>query len=87
MICPLILLEKHTSIRYALWGGVILRICHHCQSEMLEGFDVKVEGGGYGIKISKGTGRFAKRLEKPKVAVCPQCGEISLYLENLEDLR
>ena len=64
-----------------------MRICHRCQSEMLEGFDVKIEGSGYGIKISKGTGRFAKRLEKPKVAVCPQCGEVSLYLENLEDLR
>ena len=54
---------------------------------MLEGFDVKVEQAGYGIKISKGTGIFAKRLEKPKVAICPQCGEISLYLENLEKIR
>lgn len=64
-----------------------MRICHRCQIEMLEGFDVKVEQAGYGIKISKGTGIFAKRLEKPKVAICPQCGEISLYIENLDEMR
>ncbi|HAF17226.1 MAG: nucleic acid-binding protein [Thermacetogeniaceae bacterium] len=64
-----------------------MRICPQCQCEMLEGFDVKVEGAAYGIKISAGTGIFAKRLEKPKVAVCPQCGEISLYIEHVDQLR
>lgn len=63
-----------------------MRICRQCQSEMIEGFDVKVEGAGYGIKIAKGTGIFAKRIEKPKVAVCPKCGEISLYIENLGEI-
>lgn len=63
-----------------------MRICNQCQCEMIEGFDVKVEGGGYGIKISKGTGIFAKRIEKPKVAICPKCGEISLYLENIDQI-
>jgi len=63
-----------------------MRICRQCQSEMIEGFDVKVEGAGYGIKIAKGNGIFAKRIEKPKVAVCPKCGEISLYIENLGEI-
>lgn len=63
-----------------------MRICRQCQSEMIEGFDVKVEGAGYGIKIAKGTGIFAKRIEKPKVAVCPKCGEISLYIKNLGEI-
>lgn len=61
-----------------------MRICSQCQCEMLEGFDVKVEGAGYGIKISKGNGIFANRIEKPKVAICPKCGEISLYVENID---
>jgi len=61
-----------------------MRICRQCQCEMLEGFDVKVEGAGYGIKISKGTGIFANRIEKPKVAICPKCGEISLYVESID---
>jgi hypothetical protein len=53
---------------------------------MVEGFDVKVEGAGYGIKISKGTGIFASRIEKPKVAICPKCGEISMYIENIDKI-
>jgi hypothetical protein len=53
---------------------------------MVEGFDVKVEGAGYGIKIASGTGIFASRIEKPKVAICPKCGEISLYIENIDEI-
>lgn len=64
-----------------------MRICKQCQCEMVEGFDVKVEGAAYGIKISKGDGIFAKRLEKPKVAICPQCGEISLYIKDLTEIQ
>lgn len=63
-----------------------MRICYRCGIEMVEGFDVKVEGGAYGIKISNGTGIFAKRIEKPKVAICPNCGEISLYIENFSEI-
>lgn len=53
---------------------------------MIEGFDIKVEAGANGIKLSIGDGFFAPRFEKPKVAVCPQCGEVSLYIENLDKL-
>lgn len=63
-----------------------MRICRQCQCEMIEGFDVKVEGAGYGIKIATGTGIFANRIEKPKVAICPKCGEISLYIENVNKI-
>ncbi|NLY82634.1 MAG: nucleic acid-binding protein [Clostridiales bacterium] len=61
-----------------------MRICNQCKCEMIEDFDIKVEGGAYGIRLSKGNGIFAKRLEKPKVAICPKCGEVSLYIENLD---
>ncbi|HSP47526.1 MAG TPA: nucleic acid-binding protein [Clostridiaceae bacterium] len=63
-----------------------MRICPQCKSAMTEGFDIKSEGGYYGIKISRGTGVFAKRFEKPKVAICPRCGEISMYLEKLDQI-
>ncbi|MFW5649264.1 MAG: nucleic acid-binding protein [Candidatus Alkaliphilus sp. MAG34] len=63
-----------------------MRICKQCQEVMLEGFDIKIEWAGYGIKISDGTGMFAKRLEKPRVAICPKCGEISLYIENVDKM-
>lgn len=63
-----------------------MRICYRCSTEMLKGFDIKVEGGAYGIKVSKGTGPFAQRIGKPKVAICPKCGEISLFIENIKDI-
>lgn len=61
-----------------------MRICRQCKCEMIEGFDVKVEGAGYSIKIARDTGIFANRIEKPKVAICPKCGEISLYIANID---
>ena len=64
-----------------------MRKCYRCNIKMVEGFDLKVEGGAYGIKISDGTGIFAKRIEKPKVAICPKCGEISLYIENIDRIN
>lgn len=64
-----------------------MRICKQCQVDMVGGFDVKVEGGAYGIIISEGTGVFSKRLGKPKVAICPKCGEISLYVDNIDTRR
>lgn len=43
-----------------------MRVCKYYQCDMIDGFDIKVEGGGYSIKISKGDGIFAKRLENLK---------------------
>ena len=68
-------------------GVVEMRKCCQCQCDMTEGFDIKIDRGGYGIKITLNAGVFAKRIEKPKVAICPQCGEISLYIENLDDIK
>lgn len=63
-----------------------MRTCHSCNIDMIEGFDIKVEGGAYGIKIATGRKIFAHRLEKPKVAICPKCGEISLYIEDVDKI-
>ena len=63
-----------------------MRACHRCNKDMLEGFDIKVEGAGYGIKVSSGEGMFAKRIEKPKVAICPECGEVSIYVSNVGEV-
>lgn len=60
-----------------------MRVCTRCQSEMLEDFDVKVERGQYGIRITK-KGMFKKEIEKPRIAICPNCGEISMYISNPE---
>lgn len=64
-----------------------MRKCLRCGSEMVEGCDIKVDGAAYGIKIANGTGVFANRIDKPKVAICPACGEVSLYIENISSLQ
>lgn len=61
-----------------------MRACARCCIEMIEGFDIKVVGGAYGIKISRSKSIFSKRIAKPKVAICPQCGEVSLYIDNVK---
>lgn len=53
---------------------------------MIEDLDVKVDMQGYGIKITK-KGVFGDTVKKPKVAVCPQCGEISFYIGDLDKLK
>ena len=63
-----------------------MRKCIRCKTEMVENLDVKVDMQGYGIKITR-DGVFGDTVQKPKVAVCPNCGEISLYIENTSKLK
>ena len=63
-----------------------MRTCKQCDSEMVNGFDIKVDGASYGIKITKNSAIFAERIEKPKVAICPKCGGVSLYIEKLDKI-
>lgn len=65
-----------------------MRKCIRCGSEMIEECAIKVEGAGYGIVMSTDENKlFAKRIGKPKVAICPECGEVSIYIENVEKLK
>ncbi len=65
-----------------------MRNCIRCQAEMIEECDLKVEGAGYGLTISNNTNRiFADRIGKPSIAICPECGEISMYLKNTDKLK
>ena len=48
---------------------------------MIENLDVKVEGGAYGLKITK-QGLFKDNLGKVHVTACPKCGYLEFYLED-----
>ncbi|MEG1809546.1 MAG: nucleic acid-binding protein [Oscillospiraceae bacterium] len=65
-----------------------MRKCLRCGTDMLENCGIRVEGAGYGIVVATDADRlFSDRVGTPKVAVCPTCGELSLYLEHPELLQ
>lgn len=64
------------------------KICNQCQTEMIEDCNINVEGGMYGIKISKkGKGLFNKVSAKPKAAVCPNCGCLIFYIDEYKEFN
>ena len=63
-----------------------MRKCIHCEIEMIEDYDVKVEGAAYGLKITK-PGIFKDNLGKVHAAVCPECGYIEFYLGDTTKLK
>ena len=61
-----------------------MRKCNNCGSEMLLGFEARPDGAGYPLRIYRySDGITMKSIGKPKAAVCPKCGEVSIYLEDL----
>ena len=65
-----------------------MRKCIRCGAEMQENCDIKVQGAGYGIVLSANENKlFGGRMGKPKVAICPKYGEVSMYLADLYKLE
>lgn len=65
-----------------------MRNCLRCGAQMQEGCTVKVEGAGYGVVLSTQENKlFSGRIGKPRVAVCPACGEGSIYLDDVGKLK
>lgn len=62
------------------------RRCLRCNVEMIENFDIKVEGAGYGIKITK-QGLFKDNLGKVYCAICPECGYMETYIEDTSKVK
>lgn len=47
-----------------------MRVYIQCRYGMIKYFEVKVESGGYRLKIPKGTDVVTTSLVKPKAALC-----------------
>ena len=63
-----------------------MRRCLRCNCEMVEGCKIKVFASNAGIAITHPHKKFFARIGAPKAAICPSCGEISLYLDDREKL-
>ncbi len=64
-----------------------MRKCYRCGSEMVEDCGIRVKGTGYGIVLTDDENKWmGGRMGEPKVAICPECGEVSIYLEDVSKL-
>ena len=67
---------------------VIMRKCVRCNIAMIENCGIKVKGAAYGLVLTDDENKWwGGRMEQPKVAICPKCGEVSIYLENVDKLK
>ena len=64
-----------------------MRKCIRCGADMVENCAVRQSDNACGIVIMESDKLFAKTVGKPKAAVCPVCGEVTLYIENPEKIR
>lgn len=48
---------------------------------------LKVNGGGYGIVVDVDEKQKTTTIDDVKVAVCPECGQTEMYLEDLTKLK
>jgi len=64
-----------------------MRKCIRCGVEMVEGCGIRQSDNACGIVIMESDRLFARTIGKAKAAVCPECGEVSIYLENTEKLK
>ena len=64
-----------------------MRKCIRCGAEMVEGCGVRQSDTACGVVIMDSEKFFAKTVGKLKAAVCPECGEVSMYIENTDRLK
>lgn len=54
-----------------------MRICKQCKCQMDEGYKLKANTYGV-IRVERGI----PKADEIKVAICPTCGDVSMYLDK-----
>jgi len=63
-----------------------MRKCIRCNQNMLENLEINVSNGGYGIDIRE-KGLFKNSLGRIKCAVCPECGYLETYIDDVTKIK
>lgn len=63
-----------------------MRKCIRCNQEMIENLEINVSSGGYGIDIRE-KGLFKNSLGRIKCAVCPECGYLETYIDDITKIK
>ena len=64
-----------------------MRKCSRCETEMVEDLTYRLELGRYNSGWIAAEGIIRKNLGEPSVAVCPKCGYIEFYLDDLSEIE
>lgn len=67
-----------------------MRKCLRCDEVMIEGYTLKTVNltAVASVVLSKGDGIFSSNTKgKIKSAVCPKCGEISIFFDKLDEIN
>jgi len=67
-------------------SGGMMKKCLKCQSDMVEGLNI-LSTMGSELQLANRFPKGQMNKVKVKVYVCPQCGYIELYTEDLENLK
>lgn len=62
-----------------------MRKCLRCETEMQEGYALYDESFHGRVLLGKEKKLFPKMQGKLRCAVCPQCGHVELYVEELKE--
>ncbi len=64
-----------------------MRVCIRCGCVMRSGCGLRIKGTAWEVALTNDdTKLFGGRIE-PKVAICPNCGEVSIYVDDIEKVR
>ncbi|MBC5630785.1 hypothetical protein H8S20_18180 [Clostridium sp. NSJ-6] len=67
-----------------------MRKCLRCDEVMIEDYMLKTENltAVASVVLGKGGGIFSSNTKgKVKAAVCPRCGEISIFFDELDKIK
>ena len=66
-----------------------MRKCLRCDEVMVEDYMLKTENitACASVVLGKGRGIFSDTKGKVKASVCPNCGEISIFIDELEKVK
>jgi len=57
-----------------------MRKCIRCGADMLEDKPVRASDSAVGLIVADSNRLFAGSIGRLRAAVCPECGEVSLYI-------
>ncbi|GAA0086534.1 hypothetical protein UT300007_29740 [Clostridium sp. CTA-7] len=66
-----------------------MRKCLRCDEVMIEDYMLKTENitSTASVVLGKGSGVLSDNKGKIKAAICPKCGEISIFFDKLDKIK